>query len=330
MESALAFSPLYTAVRRNQLDSVRLLLAAGADPKQGESTGEDPLFTACGMGFADCVQLLLEAGANPNSISPGPGGTPMMLTAQTSHINAPRILKLLIEHGANVHHLNSVERNGLHAAADSLADVIECSQILIDAGVDVNKEDMFGQTPMHMAAIANRPRIIKLFVEYGGRADVKSKEGSTPLDVAIKMENKESIEMLKALGDVKGLKQSPEVTSGACVAKDNLLVDISDKVAGKGQDDKGQDSGAIAAEQEDETLIDLSNAQPANPEPTDSQNNHTTEKWSPNTENWKWLEVTAINVLIFCFVYVKGFCHTFGTMDFVEIFVFMLHKEYKR
>ena len=48
---------------------VKLLLEAGADPKNVDIKGKSPLHTACQTGGSDCIPLLLDYGANINALT---------------------------------------------------------------------------------------------------------------------------------------------------------------------------------------------------------------------------------------------------------------------
>ncbi len=84
----------------NQLDVLRALLTAGADPNVTKV--EHPLQVAIGESRAagpEPVRLLLEAGANPNADTEW--GEPAFFTAGGAEIKV-EVLQLLLAHGANV------------------------------------------------------------------------------------------------------------------------------------------------------------------------------------------------------------------------------------
>jgi ankyrin repeat protein len=57
------WTPLLHAVHKNQLDSVRALLGAGANPDLGSRSGMTPLMMAAGYGNQPMVGMLLRGGA---------------------------------------------------------------------------------------------------------------------------------------------------------------------------------------------------------------------------------------------------------------------------
>jgi len=123
---------LQWAVYNNDPAMADLLIAAGANVKVANRDGSTPLFLACESGNAPMIEKLLKAGADANEIGPV-GDTPLMMAARTGSVDAvkvlldhradvnakeqirgttalmwaieqqhPAVVKLLVEHGANV------------------------------------------------------------------------------------------------------------------------------------------------------------------------------------------------------------------------------------
>src|ERR1700681_513300 len=63
--------PMIHAVHKNQLGSVRALLAAGAEPDLANPDGLTPLMLAAAQGEGDIVEELLASGADPRLKQPG-------------------------------------------------------------------------------------------------------------------------------------------------------------------------------------------------------------------------------------------------------------------
>jgi ankyrin repeat protein len=64
------WTPLLHAVHKNQLGSVRALIAAGAGPNERGENGLTPLMLAAAQGEPEIVEELLKAGANPRLRGP--------------------------------------------------------------------------------------------------------------------------------------------------------------------------------------------------------------------------------------------------------------------
>jgi ankyrin repeat protein len=63
--------PLIHAVHKNQLESVRALLSAGAEPDLANPDGLTPLMLAAAQGEGEIVEELLASGADPRLKQPG-------------------------------------------------------------------------------------------------------------------------------------------------------------------------------------------------------------------------------------------------------------------
>jgi len=87
------------------------LLDAGADPNFRVDKGWTPLTFAAADGKVDSVRLLLARGANPND--PGSRDTPLIMAAYSGHLPT---IKLLVAAGANVHAVGNDGRTPYQAA----------------------------------------------------------------------------------------------------------------------------------------------------------------------------------------------------------------------
>jgi ankyrin repeat protein len=128
---------LHWAAFNDDLESAKLLLAAGANVKAATRDGAiTPLFMACRNGSAAMVELLLKAGAGANSASET-GTTALMMAASAGN---PEALKVLLAHGATVN----------------------------------ARESAHGQTALIFAAALNRAKAIKVLLASGADPAITS------------------------------------------------------------------------------------------------------------------------------------------------------------
>jgi ankyrin repeat protein len=133
---------LHWAVRSDDLETVNLLLRAGANANAANRYGITPLSLAATNANAAITRALLEAGASPDA--PGPDGETVLMTA---------------------------------ARAGS-ADVVNA---LIERGVRVNATESWqGQTALMWAAAENHAAAIKALAAHGADLNARSKELSFP------------------------------------------------------------------------------------------------------------------------------------------------------
>ena len=155
-------TPLVLAAEVNNLDVVKALVEAGADPKIPTEQGTTSLTMAAGGGTD--IQRMREPEERAMAIE---------------------TVKYLIEKGVDVKAAGQYGWTAMHMASyQGLTDVIE---YLASKGGDVNEMDAFGQTPLSIAMAvltqdigARRPQIPRRF--RGEVAQLLLKLGATPLD----------------------------------------------------------------------------------------------------------------------------------------------------
>ena len=65
-------------------------------------------------------------------------------------------------------------------------------ELLLSNGVDVNLKNRNGSSPLGLAIILNEPEIVKLLIDGGANVNVINHRGSTPLDYVIENNHKNS------------------------------------------------------------------------------------------------------------------------------------------
>ena len=159
---------LHWAAYQDDLETAKLLVAAGANAKAVNRYGVTPLSTACENGNGAMVELFLKAGADANTTLPG-GETVLMTAARTGKVPA---IKALLSHGANV---NAKEpRTGqtalMWAAAEGNAAAVET---LIEAGADRRAREYGGFTSLLYAAREGHAEVVRVLLKSG--VDVNEK-----------------------------------------------------------------------------------------------------------------------------------------------------------
>ncbi|KAL8760314.1 MAG: hypothetical protein Q9199_000096 [Rusavskia elegans] len=103
-------TPLFLAADNGQETIVKALMARGADPRCRNTVGEMPIHVACWRGFASTVKLMLDAGIDIEEKDLTHDETPLLKAASTGQ---PRVLKLLLDRGANMDAVTQHGRNAL-------------------------------------------------------------------------------------------------------------------------------------------------------------------------------------------------------------------------
>ncbi|XP_078344794.1 uncharacterized protein LOC144630320 isoform X2 [Oculina patagonica] len=107
-----------------------------------------------------------------------------------------RIVKLLLEMGADIHATDLHKRTVLHTAANENEGIDIIKLILKCNGVDVNALDGFGNTPVKLAAEKGNSDAVRLLMENGADVTIADKGENITLHVAAKKGHVQVLEML--------------------------------------------------------------------------------------------------------------------------------------
>lgn len=156
------YTPLLFAAREGDLQSVRLLLAAGADVNDAAASGTSALVVAAHSGHGALAAFLIEAGADPGAADAGYGA----LHAAVLRGDAG-LVRALLAHGADP---DAVLERGTPARRVSADWTL--------------RHDMIGATPFWLAARFREPEIMRVLTEHGADPLV-AKNGETAVMAAI-------------------------------------------------------------------------------------------------------------------------------------------------
>jgi hypothetical protein len=206
------------AVDRSDMEIVRLLLAAGADPRKNQpSHGISPVDIAVRSSdphSADVLELLLKAGASLTEPPPPSeveldqwwqarrGGLIERSIRERLHDVAnpadrdlekydpravARKVNIVLNAGVGLEQRNEdgqtalivLAREGDMQGRESQLPIVKD---LLSRGVDLNAQDPNGYTALHGAVINLDAEVAGLLLEAGARKDIKDKAGLTPVD----------------------------------------------------------------------------------------------------------------------------------------------------
>jgi len=132
---------LHWVVLVDDIDTAKLLLAAGADAKLANRLGVTPLAIASTNGNEEMIRLLVKAGADTNALD-SVGEPPLWAAVRSGSLNA---VKALVDNNASLVFKDSAQQTTLMLAVrEDHPDIV---RFLVDKGADVNAKTRTGQTP---------------------------------------------------------------------------------------------------------------------------------------------------------------------------------------
>jgi ankyrin len=208
-------TPLVYAARANSLESVKVLLEAGADINQTTGYGWSPLLVATQNRYYQLGKYLLEHGADPNLTNKG-AWTPLYLATDNRNIESGdypvrkgdmdhlEFIKLLLDKGANVN--------------ARVKDSTETRTVFTNQWLDEN-----GATAFLRASQSGDLELMKLLLSRGADPKIATTLGVTALHVAsgvgwvegitYEWSRKDSYEAVKMLLDL-GLDPNAQADTG--------------------------------------------------------------------------------------------------------------------
>ena len=192
------YAALHAAVLRGDTDTVRALLAKGANPNiqitRGSPVrrfgsqwalptpliGATPLFVATLYLELDLMRILMAHGASPSVALPN-GMRPLFIAAggEVAHEVRPSdVIKLGIP-DSDTPEIPRPEPN-----------LVAATRLLLDHGAAVSETNNSGDTALHAAAAAALTNVIQLLVERGAVLDATNKAGQTPLALTLPRETR--------------------------------------------------------------------------------------------------------------------------------------------
>ncbi len=238
-------TPLPWAVETDQPDTMKLLLAAGADVNARNHEQKTPLLWAQEADQVDAMKLLLANKADVNAVDKE-GFTALHRAVMQAHRDA---VQLLLASGAGVNAKDAQQKTPLHWAAQS--GLKEITQLVLANHAEVNATDTQGLTPLQVAVHFEREEVAELLANKGATVDIfsaaalgnvdrvtkllktnpklateRDRDGSTALHWAAREGRKAVAEVLLAKGadvNVKGESSLTPVQLAAAEGHEDLV-----------------------------------------------------------------------------------------------------------
>lgn len=177
-------SLFYSALKNEDIETMRSMLVDGFHIDQPLPGGWSPLMHACLLGSLPVIEFLIKEGANVNFNKEL--FTPLMALCKSSSSNQDDLVKgfdLLLENNANV---NAMDRHATTALMNACnSGHIELVKKLLECKCDINAQDTLGMSALFHAVNGGQEDVVRVLMEGKARVDLIDKQRRSAFDLAI-------------------------------------------------------------------------------------------------------------------------------------------------
>lgn len=184
----------FTAVRRDDGDTIITLLRRGFDPNTRDAEGQLGITLALKLDSLRVVQALLKSPKLQVNALNKSGESALMMAAIKGH---QELVKTLIARDADV---NKTGWTALHYAASGVqAQQPAIVALLLEHHAYIDATSPNGSTPLMMAAQYGTREVVQLLLEEGADATLKNLIGLSAVDFALRADRTEIVQMIAAV-----------------------------------------------------------------------------------------------------------------------------------
>ncbi|KAG8346283.1 hypothetical protein TRVL_02882 [Trypanosoma vivax] len=175
-------TPLHEAVRNNYVECCEALLNYGADDTVQASTLSTPFHTAAACGSVECMEILLKRSKDAHAKVNELDRNKCSALHKSASDGDVRVTKWLVEHGA------IVDQKDVNDTTPFLMAVKmgkpEVAEYLIQQGASCDQVDVRGNRPVHYCSIRCDYKILKILIGANALVNVQNNDLNTPLHLA--------------------------------------------------------------------------------------------------------------------------------------------------
>ncbi|OLP82369.1 Ankyrin repeat domain-containing protein 17 [Symbiodinium microadriaticum] len=185
------YRPLGRASFSGHIETVRLLLQAGADKdlafNQGNDDGATALMAASYTGHVEVVRLLLQVGSDKELTTSINKFTALMMASDPGHVE---VVRLLLEAGANMNCQDILGLTALMRASHEGR--LDVGRVMLEAGADKDLADNSTTTALMYASWKGHVEVVRLLLEAGADKDLVTRMVPYSGDTALILPSREA------------------------------------------------------------------------------------------------------------------------------------------
>lgn len=195
--------------------TIKRLIEAGARINDSNIFGATPLMYVAQFGSDELVEYFLKKGANPNLRTKG-GFFVIHLAVWSTGEKILEQYKRNIDMHAHIYGLQVSFHEGMNLIVDSFSQENRLIRprvvkLLLEYGADMESRDPVGATPLIGAAAAGNAEIVEALVQQGAKCEASQYDGETALMTAVWRGHRDIIHFLVKMGaDVNSRKTTGE------------------------------------------------------------------------------------------------------------------------
>lgn len=190
LASAGSYEDFFTAVKRDDPQTIVSLLNRGFDPNTPDPKGHTGLFLALREGSLKSAKALVDWPKTTVETRTADDESPLMMASLKGYTE---LVRTLIERDADV---NKPGWTPLHYAATN--GHLAIMELLLEHHAYIDAESPNGTTPLMMAAHYGTPAAVKLLLEAGADPNVKNQLGLSAIDFATRANRRDAAELIAA------------------------------------------------------------------------------------------------------------------------------------
>ncbi len=142
------------------------------------------------------IEDLIRRGANVN-VWDDIGSTPLSRAVTSDRLE---VVECLLKNHADLAITDSHGWSVLHHAATRPVDSRRCMTMLMEAGADVNADDLDGRTPLHCAALEGLMLQVSFLLDHGAIKSTRDNDGRTALQLAEERQHDGVLQVFSSYG----------------------------------------------------------------------------------------------------------------------------------